>query len=136
MVTMAKKKLIKEKIGQLSIILSGILYIIIALDYLDKKNYWLFVGIGIVGITNLLILKFRKTVSNMSEELANGLNFIAAGLIFINLYQQNGRYMLWGGITCAYLIVTIMFLVKRKRATTTNIGHLADRGKYENDSNK
>ena len=132
---MTKKELIRKKIGRLSIVLSGILYIIIALDYLDKKKYWLFIGIGIVGITNLLILKFRKTDSSMSKVLANGLNFIAAGLVFINLYQQNGRYILWGGITCAYLIVTIMFLIKRKRATTKNIVHLADSAKNEDGSN-
>lgn len=116
---MIKNTAVKERIGRGSIIFSAILYIVIAFDFLNQNNYWLFAGIGAIGIANLIILKSRKNDTNLFGAMVNGLNLLAAGLIFLDHYQQNGRYLLWGFIALGYLAVTIMF-IRRKRASTAS----------------
>ena len=111
---MIKNPTDKEKIGHASILISAILYIVIALDYLDQTIYWLFASLAAIGISNLIILKFKKSDSNVIGAIINSLNLLAAGLILIDNYQRDGRYLLWGFITLAYLGVTIMFISKKR----------------------
>lgn len=87
----------------------------ISLDFFVKQNYYISIGIGIIGILNLFILKIQNKNLKLFGILVNALSFLASGLIFINHYQQNERYILWGTIAIAYLVVTIMFVFKRKR---------------------
>jgi len=109
------KNLLKKKLNRFSILISSFLYIIISLDFFVKQNYYISIGIGVIGILNLFILKIQNKNLKLFGILVNALSFLASGLIFINHYQQNERYILWGTIAIAYLVVTIMFVFKRKR---------------------
>lgn len=103
----------KQKIARFSILLSAVLYIIIAFDYLSQKNTILFAGIISIGIVNLLLgIKFLNTSSNGFNLLANGLNFAAALLIFWDKYSHTQPFLLWLGISIAYFLVTFLFLRK------------------------
>ncbi len=110
---MIKNKLIKEKISRISIILSALLYIIIAFDYLENGHYWFFIGIGLIGIVNLFLLKLKNADTNVFGFIVNSLNFLAAGLITINQYQIDGRIFLWSAITFAYFFVAFVFIKKK-----------------------
>ena len=107
------KSLLKKKLNKISILISSFLYIIISLDYLMKQNYFISIGIGVVGVLNLVVLKIQNKNLKLFSILVNALSFFASGLIFLDQYQQNEKYILWGGISIAYLIVTIMFIIKK-----------------------
>lgn len=102
----------KRKIERFSIIISGIIYLIIALDYLSNDKVIYFLVIASIGLTNLVLLKFLTDNTLKFAAIVNGMNAVASGLIFYDRYQQNQGYVIWGVITTFYVLVMIMFIRK------------------------
>jgi hypothetical protein len=114
-----KNPKLKQK---LSLIFPAMAFFIAAWGSVDESDDYIFGSFYLlVGVVNLLLLKYIEKQKLMTNIVVNTLNIIASIVIGIQFYFSGKEYIPYAYFIIAilYLVVTVRFMVKYLRSLRT-----------------
>jgi hypothetical protein len=107
---------------KLSVILPALVFIIASYDpIVDTEDYGFGFFYLLVGICNLILLRYIEKQTLLSNTIINGLNMLASFVVGVQFYYGGKMYIPYAYfiIGLLYLFITIRFVLKYRRTLKT-----------------